>query len=60
MKIWKILDRVFMILGFMTAFASVILSINNNKPYEWQLACLAWIMIAYLKQLTIEGYEDEQ
>jgi hypothetical protein len=49
-----------MILGFMTAFASVILNITNNKPYEWQLACLAWIMIAYLKQLTIEGYEDEQ
>lgn len=59
MKFWKIIDKMFMFLGFISAALSAILDFVDSKPFLWQLACMAWISICYIKQLTLESYEEE-
>lgn len=60
MKKYRILDRIFMFIGFTTALISAILAYVNSEPFVWQLGCVAWISVVYLKQLTIESLEDDK
>jgi len=60
MKLSRLFDKLFMFLGFFAAGISAALSFMEDKPFIWQLGCMAWIVVAFLKQLTIESYEEEE
>lgn len=60
MKKYRKLDRLFMILGFISAGMSSIIDYNQNEPFMWQVACMVWITIAYIKQMSIESLEDDE
>lgn len=60
MKKYRKLDKLFMILGFISAGISSIVDYSKNEPFMWQAACMIWISIAYIKQLSIENLEDDK
>lgn len=60
MKKYRKLDRLFMVLGFISAGISSIVDYHENEPFMWQVACMIWITIAYIKQMSIESLEDDQ
>ena len=60
MKKYRRLDKLFMVLGFISAGISSIVDYNQNEPFMWQVSCMIWISIAYIKQLSIENLEDDQ
>jgi hypothetical protein len=49
-----------MILGIMTGTISAIISYSKGESYLWQLACVAWIFVAMMKQITIDNFEDDK
>jgi hypothetical protein len=60
MKNYRIFDKLFMVLGFISAGISGMIDYSKGDPYMWQIACMTWIVIAYIKQLSIESLEDEE
>jgi hypothetical protein len=60
MKNYRIFDKLFMFLGFISAGISSLIDFYEDEPFIWQLSCMAWIAIAYIKQMSIESMEDEE
>jgi hypothetical protein len=60
MKKYRIFDKLFMSLGFLTAGISSFIDYKEGEPFIWQLSCMVWISVAYIKQLSIESMEDEE
>jgi len=60
MKKNRLFDKLFMVIGFVSAGISSIIDYNQGEPFMWQVACMVWITIAYIKQLTIESLEDDK
>jgi hypothetical protein len=60
MNFFRFIDKLFMILGIMTGTISAIISYSKGESYLWQLACVAWIFVAMMKQITIDNFEDDK
>jgi hypothetical protein len=49
------------LLAFVSALASSIINYTTTgENYFWQLVVIIWILIAYMKQRTIEKIEDKE
>lgn len=57
---YRTFDKLFMVLGFICAGLSAIVDYDKGESFLWQLACMVWITIAYMKQLSIESLEDDK
>jgi hypothetical protein len=55
----KIVERVFFGLALMSAVLSIVLNIRNGfTSYSWQLCTIMWIMIAWMKQIQVDKFEN--
>jgi hypothetical protein len=60
MKKYRIFDKLFMSLGFISAGISSFVDYKEGESFIWQLSCMVWISVAYIKQMSIESMEDEK
>lgn len=60
MKRFDYWEKVFTILAFLSALSSAIINYSTGKNYFWQLQVLLWIIIAFIKQKTIEETENKK
>lgn len=53
----KNLERIFMLVAFLTALISMLSSIQSGTSWSWQLTTIMWIFVAFLKERLIERYQ---
>jgi hypothetical protein len=53
----KNLSKIFMLIGFIAAAMSMIISMINNEPWTWQMATILWIIVAYTNEKTADRYK---
>jgi len=54
-------EKVSTILAFLSALASAIINYTTTgENYFWQLMVIVWVLIAFMKQRTIEEIEDKK
>ena len=57
----KLLDKLLMTAGFLSAGVSALINIKNGpNAWFWQIMCMVWILICFLKQMSIENLEDKE
>lgn len=54
----KNLEKICMILGFVTALVSMVISLYNGQSWTWQFASMCWILVVYFKNKMIIRYES--
>ena len=54
----KNLSKIFMLIGFVAAALSMIVSIINNQSWTWQLITMLWIITAYINEKTADRYRS--
>jgi hypothetical protein len=54
----KNLEKVFMVLAFLCALSSLIIAVYDHTSWAWQLISMMWMIIAYLKTVTIERNQN--
>ena len=54
----KIVEKVFMLIAFLSAVVSMMLSIKSGEAFGWQAITLMWILIAYFKTKLLDRYEN--
>lgn len=54
----KNLEKIFMLLAFIGALTSMIISMYSGTSWTWQMATIMWIFVAYLKQKLIQRYQN--
>jgi hypothetical protein len=56
-----IIERLFMVLAFISAAYSFLINLNNGyQQFTWQLCVMMWITIAYLKMKMLEDQEKDK
>lgn len=53
----KNLEKIFMLVAFLTALISMVSSIQSGTSWSWQLTTIMWIFVAFLKERLIERYQ---
>jgi hypothetical protein len=54
-------EKIFTVFGFLSALSSAIIHYTTEgKNYFWQIMVIVWILIAFMKQRTIEEIEDKE
>jgi hypothetical protein len=53
----KNLSKIFMLIGFVAAAISMIISMINNQSWTWQMATMLWIIATYTSEKTAERYK---
>jgi len=54
-------EKVSTIFAFLSALASAIINYTTTgENYFWQLMVIVWVLIAFMKQRTIEEIEDKK
>ena len=54
----KNLSKIFMLIGFVAAALSMIISIINDQSWTWQLTTMLWIIAAYMIEKTADRYRN--
>jgi hypothetical protein len=54
----KNLEKICMLIAFVSAFGSMIVSMYTGNSWSWQLATIMWVFVAYLKQKLIQRYQN--
>jgi len=52
----KNLEKIFMLVAFISALASMISSIYLGLSWSWQFATIMWILVAFMKEKLIIRY----
>ena len=53
----KNLSKIFMLIGFVAATLSMIVSMINNESWTWQMVTMLWIIAAYMSEKTADRYK---
>ena len=53
----KNLEKIFMLVAFVSATVSMIISMHLGTSWTWQMATIMWIFVAFLKEKLIERYQ---
>lgn len=53
----KNLSKIFMLIGFIVAAMSMIISMINNQSWIWQFNTMIWIIAAYMIEKTSDRYK---
>lgn len=51
------LDKILMLIVFLSSVVSAIDGILNDTTFGWQLICATWVIVCYLKQTTIDSFK---
>ena len=61
MNKFQIIERLFMVLAFISAAFSFLINIDNGyQQFSWQLCVMMWVAIAYLKMRMSEDQEKDK
>ena len=61
MNKFQIIERLFMVLAFISAAFSFFININKGyEQFTWQLCVMMWVVIAYLKMRMSEDQEKDK
>jgi len=53
----KNLSKIFMLIGFVSATISMIISMIDNQSWIWQFNTMMWIIAAYMIEKTSDRYK---
>jgi len=53
----KNLSKIFMLIGFVAATLSMIISMIDNQSWVWQFSTMMWIIAAYMIEKTADRYK---
>ena len=53
----KNLSKIMMLIGFVSATISMIISMIDNQSWTWQFNTMMWIIAAYLIEKTADRYK---
>jgi hypothetical protein len=53
----KNLSKIFMLIGFIVAAMSMIISMIDNESWVWQFTTMMWITAAYMIEKTSDRYK---
>lgn len=54
-------EKIFTIIAFLSALSSAIVNYTTTgKNYFWQIMVIVWILIAFMKQRTIEEIDNKK
>jgi hypothetical protein len=53
----KNLSKIFMLIGFIAAAMSMIISMIDNQSWIWQFNTMMWITAAYMIEKTADRYK---
>lgn len=53
----KNLSKIFMLIGFVAAALSMIISMIDNQSWIWQFNTMMWITAAYMIEKTADRYK---
>jgi hypothetical protein len=53
----KNLSKIFMLIGFVAATLSMIISMIDNQSWIWQFNTMMWIIAAYMIEKTADRYK---
>jgi hypothetical protein len=53
----KNLEKIFMLVAFVSSASSMIISLYHNVPWIWQFNTMLWVIVTYIKTKEIEKHE---
>ena len=53
----KNLSKIFMLIGFVSAALSMIISMIDNESWVWQFTTMMWIIAAYMIEKIADRYK---
>ena len=54
----KNLSKIFMLIAFISAGASMVINIINGTSWSWQVITMMWVFVAYMNEKVVDRYKN--